>query len=149
MKRILLVCVIASILTACSKDKFKSQPQVEITSFGPSEVFYGQTITLKATVTDKEGDLQDSVYIVRKRFNGQNLLTVDTSIRYDLSTLGFPNKQTIEIQAQFSYGETTEGKIYQAAEDVDRNFSVGIIVIDRAGHRSDYVESKPIILRKS
>lgn len=149
MKRFWLIIVLPVALLACSKDKFKSQPQVEITSFGPSEVYYGENIDLKATVRDKEGDLQDSLYVIRKRFNGTDLLTSDTVV-YNISNFGFPNKQTIEIELQFSYGQTIDGKIYQAAEDAaDRNFVVGLIIQDKAGNKSDYVETKPILLKKS
>ncbi|HVK97148.1 MAG TPA: hypothetical protein VM368_04990 [Flavisolibacter sp.] len=134
-------------LIACSKDKFKTEPQVEIKSLSPSEVRKGGFFSLNAVVRDKEGDLQDSVYLVRKRFNGTSLLTVDT-IRYNINAFGIPNKTQLELQVIFSYGEIREGAIFTNLEGSDRNFAVGIIVRDKAGNKSQYVESDKIVLKR-
>lgn len=150
MKRILIVSVLAIALAACNKDNFKTVPTVKIESIGPSEVTNGDIIQLLATVTDKEGDLQDSVIVVRKKFNGSTLLTVDSSARVSLKGLGSPVKDKIELRISISYGKLLpEYALFQDLErDFDRNFSVGLIVRDNAGNRSEYVESKQIVLKK-
>jgi hypothetical protein len=147
MKAILTFSVLVVLLAACSKDNFKTQPTVQITSFGPGEVHKGMVFTFFADVTDKEGDVQDSVLLVRKRFTGQNLLSVDT-VRYSIANFGVPLKTKIQIEAKFDYGEVVDGTIFQNLESVDRNFAVGIIVRDKAGNKSDYVESNKIVLKK-
>ena len=150
MKKLLLFGAIAFVLAACSKDKFETVPQVTIKEFGPEEVFKGQLIELIATVTDKEGDVQDSVYVVRKRFNASNvLLTVDTT-RYNISSLGTPKKQEIDVQITFLYGELKPevAPIQNLETFADRNFAIGLVVIDKAGNRSQYVESETIVLKK-
>jgi hypothetical protein len=150
MKRILIVSVLAVALAACSKDNFKTVPTVKIESIGPSEVTNGDIIQLLATVTDKEGDLQDSVIVVRKKFNGATLLSVDSSARVSLQGLGSPVKDKIELRISISYGKLLpEYALFQDLErDFDRNFSVGLIVRDNAGNRSEYVESDQIVLKK-
>lgn len=150
MKRILIVSVFAVALAACNKDNFKTVPTVKIESIGPSEVTNGDIIQLLATVTDKEGDLQDSVIVVRKKFNGSTLLTVDSSARVSLKGLGSPVKDKIELRISISYGKLLpEYALFQDLErDFDRNFSVGLIVRDNAGNRSEYVESEQIVLKK-
>lgn len=150
MKRILIVSVLAIALAACNKDNFKTVPTVKIESIGPSEVTNGDIIQLLATVTDKEGDLQDSVIVVRKKFNGSTLLTVDSSARVSLKGLGSPVKDKIELRISISYGKLLpEYALFQDLErDFDRNFAVGLIVRDNAGNRSEYVESKQIVLKK-
>lgn len=147
MKKFFVICVSVILFAACSKDKFKTQPQVTITSLNPAEVIKGQIFTLSATIFDKEGDLQNKVLLVRKRYTGASLLSVDT-VNYDVSSLGFPSKQQIELSAIFSYGNLQAGTIFQNLESVDRNFAVGVIVVDAAGNRSDYVESDKIVLKK-
>lgn len=147
MKRVTLCVVMALALVACRKDKFKSEPQVEIKSLGPDVVQKGQLFTLRAEVTDKEGDLQDSVLLVRKRFAGNVQLTVDT-LRYNLFDFNFPDKQTIEVSAIFSYGELIDGAIFANLESQDRQFAVGMIVRDKAGNRSNYAESNKITLKR-
>jgi hypothetical protein len=150
MKRILLVSVLAVALAACNKDNFKTVPTVKIESIGPSEVTNGDIIQVLATVTDKEGDLQDSVIVVRKKFNGSTLLSVDSSARVSLQGLGSPVKDKIELRISISYGKLLpEYALFQDLErDFDRNFSVGLIVRDNAGNRSEYVESEQIVLKK-
>lgn len=149
MKRVLIYCLFVVAIAACSKDKFKTVPQVTIESFGPQEVRKGQIIQLRVTVTDKEGDLQDSIIIVRKRFNGTTLLSTDSSIRSSLAALGVPVKQKIEIQYFLPYGELLANyKEFQNLESVDRNFKMGIIVRDKEGNRSEYVETEAIVLKK-
>lgn len=149
MKRFFAFFLLLVVVAACNKDKFKTVPQVTIDSFGPAEVRKGQIIQLQATVTDQEGDLQDSLIIVRKRFNGTILLSTDSSIRSSLATLGVPVKQKIEINYLLPYGELLAGfKDFQNLESVDRNFVMGIVIKDVAGNRSEYVESQPIVLKK-
>jgi hypothetical protein len=147
MKKLFVFCVVASAIIACGKDKFKTEPQVEIISFGPSEVNKGELFTLRAIVTDKEGDVQDSVLLVRKRYTGSILLTTDT-LRYSIRELNSPTKTKIEVQAVFSYGELRDNYIFQNLESSDRDLTVGVIVRDKAGHRSAYVESGKILLKK-
>ena len=147
MKKLLVLTVVVLALVACSKDKFKTEPQVEILSLGPSEVNKGEIFTFRAQVRDKEGDLQDSVLLVRKRFAGNVELTVDT-LRYDISSFAFPDKSIIEVSAVFSYGEIRDSYIFANLENQDREFAVGIIVRDKAGNRSEYQESGKILLKQ-
>ena len=146
MKRIIIFCALATIVIACTKDKFKTEPQVENATLGPDEVRKGQLITFKATVRDKEGDIKDSVFIVRKVFTA-GVPKVDT-LRYTLRQFASPYKSEIELNAIFSYGELRDGFIFQNLESIDKEFSVGVIVRDTAGHKSAYVESNKVILKK-
>jgi hypothetical protein len=150
MRSIFIAFVIVFALAACSKDQFKTVPTVRIDSITPSEANNGDIIQVNATVTDKEGDLQDSVIVVRKKYNGSTLLSVDSTARVSLKGLGTPIKDKIELRISISYGKLIpEYAIFQDLErDFDRQFAVGLIVIDNAGNRSDYVESKQITLKK-
>ena len=151
MKRLLLFTATTALLAACGKDKFKTVPQVEIISLGPSEVIKGQLITLRANVTDKEGDVQDSVVFCRKVYNPVNdfLLTTD-SIKGTVASFGIPAKtQEYELQLQLVYGESSQ--VYPTQNNgsgLDRKLSVGVYVKDKAGNRSEYVESAKITLKK-
>ena len=150
MKRILVIGFLLATIVSCNKNKVKTQPQVQINSFGPSEAVSGQTLTLKATITDKEGDVQDSVLLVQKIFNitTSSLLTTDT-LRYSIKDFGTPIESKIELQAIFNYGQIVDGTIYIGQQSVDRNLAIGIIVFDNAGNKSDYVETNKIVLKKS
>jgi hypothetical protein len=148
-RNIFLAFVLLAIFTGCSKTKFESVPQVKVKSLSPGQVFKGDIITLKARVTDKEGDLQDSLLLVFKRFDTDNtsLLSVDT-LRASLNPIDFPDTKDIEVQVQFSYGELQQPYYFLNTESDDRHISFGVIVQDRAGHRSNYDESGQIVLKK-
>lgn len=149
MKKVLFVSAIALVLAACSKDKFQTVPQVTIESITPDQVFNRGIIQMVASVTDKEGDLQDSVLVVRKKYNGAILLTNDTT-RVSIKGLGSPQKDKLELRITISYGQQyPEYAIFQGLEyDFDREFTVGLVVKDNAGNRSEYAESKRITLKK-
>lgn len=148
MKRILVFGVLATVALACNKDNFKTEPQVEIKSLSPNEVVKGQLFTLRAVVRDKEGDAKDSVFLVRKRYTGGVQLGNADTLRYTIEFFGSPFKSEIEISAIFSYGEIRDGYIFQNLESVDRQITIGMIVRDTAGHKSAYVESDKILLKK-
>lgn len=149
MKKLFALFLIAGTLAACSKDKFKTVPQVSIDSITPDEAVNGAIIEMTATITDQEGDIQDSVIVVRKRYNGDTQLTVD-STRLSLKGLGVPAKQKMELRVSVSYGRLIpEYALFQDLErNFDRGFSIGLVVIDNAGNRSEYAESKKIVLKK-
>lgn len=152
MKPFLLFAVVASVVFAsCGKDKFQTVPQVTIKSFGPDEVRKGQIFTLSAEITDKEGDLQDSIILVQKRFTGnvQIPARATDTIPISIAEFRFPNTSSIELQINFSYGEQVPGTfLYGIQENQDRGLVYGLIVQDKAKNKSTYVETRRIILKK-
>jgi hypothetical protein len=151
MKKLFILFLVVLAFSACRKGKFETVPTVTIDSFGPKVVSTGDFFQLRATVTDKEGDVQDSVIIVRKRFSTDgSLLSTDSTRRVSLRGLGTPIKDRIELMITFVYGRLIpEQAITQDLEyNFDRNLTVGLIVVDNAGNRSEYVESEPIRLQK-
>ena len=69
MKKILLPLSGIIFLLACNKDKFKTVPQAEVKSLSPNDVVKGGVFKFVAKITDKEGDLKDTVYLVTKRYD--------------------------------------------------------------------------------
>ena len=148
MKRLFVFCVFATAFFACSKDKFKTEPQVEIKSLSPDVVENDGIFTLRADVSDKEGDLKDTVKVVQKWFAvGSNIALVIDTTTYELKNFTFPESSTIEITLRFSYNEQRNDYILVGGVNQDREYSVGLIVQDEAGHKSEYKESKRILLK--
>jgi hypothetical protein len=147
MKRILGTSIIVIALAACSKDKFETTPTVKIDSFGPNEVIKGQHFRLVATVTDKEGDVKDRPLLIVRKQHLSGIVNVDT-ISQSISQLGTPVLDKFELQVTFNYGELEDGTILQNYDGVEREISIGLIVEDNEGNRSDYVESNRITLKK-
>jgi len=133
---------------ACKKDKFTTEPQLKFKSISPTTVIKGNIINLNVSFTDDEGDIQDSVILVTKRYNiGGGILTSDT-VGLKMDPDGIPVARDGDLNVKFGYGEFITGTFFLNLESVDREASFGLIIRDKAGHRSNYVESDKIMLKK-
>ena len=144
---VLLVLVV--IATACNKDKFTTEPQVEVKSITPETVFNGNIINLKAKYTDDEGDL-DSAYVVYKWYNGATVVKADT-FRYPYSILNLPSDlRRADIEVTFEYNTNNNPDLVPlpGVSVRDTTATFGLILIDKARHRSNYSESTPIRMKK-
>lgn len=145
---LIIATVLAAFLySACTKDKFTTVPQVKAKTIKPGIVIKGQVITFTSSFTDDEGDVQDSVLIVFKRFNSGTPLTNDT-FRLKLDPGQIPKARQGDITVKFGYGELIPETYFINLETIDREASFGIIIRDNAGNRSNYAESDKIILKK-
>ena len=147
--KILFIAVILFVLAACGKDKFKTEPQIEIKSISPSTVFSGDIISMKGKYTDDEGDL-DTVFIVYKWYNGTTIVRADTA-RYPASLLRLPeNTRESDVIMNFEYNTSRFQNTMVSLPGVPRDTTAafGMILKDKAGHRSVYSESDQIRLKK-
>ncbi len=137
------------LFAACKKEKYTTEPQIKFKSISPSVVVKTNIISFVCSFTDQEGDIQDSVLYVFKRYNGAVTLTIDT-VRLKLNPDAIPIGRLGEIELRFSYGEQVNDNsaAFLSLESVDREVSFGLLIRDKAQHRSNYVESGKIILKK-
>lgn len=151
MKKLLLFAFAGVLLAACEKGKFETVPQVTVKSFGPEFVAKGGVFELVTEITDKEGDLLDSVTLVRKRFTGNIQVSprTDDTTRLRVADFGNPVNSTIELRVAFGYGRQIDGtQLYNLQESVERGLVYEITVADKAGNRSTPVETPRITLEK-
>ncbi|MBK8142481.1 MAG: hypothetical protein IPK57_16885 [Chitinophagaceae bacterium] len=144
-----VLIVLVVIATACNKDKFTTEPQVEVKSITPETVFNGNIINLKAKYTDDEGDL-DSAYVVYKWYNGATVVKADT-FRYPYSILNLPSDlRRADIEVTFEYNTNNNPDLVPlpGVSVRDTTATFGLILIDKARHRSNYSESTPIRMKK-
>ncbi|MEY3324438.1 MAG: hypothetical protein RLZ11_752 [Bacteroidota bacterium] len=149
MKRSLLFILITVLVVACSKDKFTSEPKVEIRSIQPATVLSGNVIRLLGSYTDEEGDI-DSVYIVYKWFNGNTATLIDTLMRFPTGRLGIPAQlRQSDIAVEFEYNTYNQTNMLTLPGVTrDTSAALGLILIDKTRKRSNYVESNKIRLKK-
>lgn len=147
---LLTLLILATIIFACNKDKFTTEPQVKITAISPNEVSHGDNIRIRGSFTDDEGDM-DSVYIIRKWFNGDLTVRVDTFKSYTITQLSIPGgTRQGDLEINFSFGllggQYPTLPNWPLAKDTTSSF--GIIMKDMAGHSSNYAESDKVRLKK-
>ncbi len=148
-KGMLLPVLVLFVLAACNKDKFKTEPQVDIKSISPGTVRNGDVISLKGKYTDDEGDL-DSVFVVYKWYNGTAVVRADT-FRYAFSRLGLPaNTRKADIEVNFEYNTNNNPNLVpiSGVSLRDTTATFGLVLKDKAAHRSNYGESDKVRLKK-
>lgn len=149
MKLLSAILILVIIAVACGKDKFTTEPQVEARSISPETVFQGDVITFRSKFTDQEGDL-DSVLIVYKWYNGAASTYVDTS-RETLAAHNLPPKiKDGDLILHYEYNRNTTGypDLPRKPTARDTTATLGLILIDKENHRSNYTESDKIRLTK-
>src|SRR5262245_25071329 len=67
--KLLIVSAIYICLSACQKDKFTTKPQLEFKSVNSDVVGPGQQLIITLRYTDREGDIQNYLYIERNVAN--------------------------------------------------------------------------------
>jgi hypothetical protein len=60
--KILILLVLAVIFNSCNKDKYQDKPQLTLKSVNTSVVNVGSVLTFDIEVTDKQGDIQDTIW---------------------------------------------------------------------------------------
>ena len=143
------IVVVLLLLAGCNKDKFTTEPQVEVKSIQPATVTNGAIIRLLADYTDDEGDL-DSVLVVYKWYNGTTATFIDTLIRYSFSRLNMPtNLRKAEMAVEFEYNTyNQQNMLTLSGVTRDTTATFGVLLIDKTGKRSNYSESNSIRLKK-
>ena len=151
MKRILFILSIVLIVAiACNKDKFQTKPTLEIKSFNTTTVPFNGNFVVNLKAFDKEGDVQDSLIIIRTRINKRVVPTLRDTIRYQFPI--FPNNSTIEIQASIEYQNFLSAQNppfipgSSPPKREDDTLLVRFAVRDKAGNTSDTTQPQQIIV---
>jgi hypothetical protein len=153
MKRIFIIALALVAIVACNKDKFQTKPQVTIKSYNLTQVPFNAPLIFTLEVTDKEGDVDDSMFVIRQRLNKKNTTLPSTS-RFDIPT--FPDKASAEFTLSYRYAfELTGGLLpidipgtgTPAKKEVD-TLIFKFVVKDKAGNRSDTTTSQPIYVER-
>ena len=138
-------------ILSCKKDKYTTDPQVTVKSISPGQVVLGDIMTLDAKYTDDQGDV-DSALIVYKWYDiDATTVTMSDTFRYSLSGLNIPVKtRQADMSVQFEYGSVNNPNGYPTFSSVvqDTTATLGLILVDKANHRSNYSESGKIRLIK-
>ena len=101
--RIGLALIIVFGMIACGKDKFQTIPQLTLRAKSPEVVPVNGTLRLNIEYTDKEGDVSDTVFIVRQRLNVRGPLLLQPS-PYDIPEFPHTDKGEFEISLAYQVG---------------------------------------------
>jgi len=147
----MLVVIVALTILACGKDKFQTVPQLKIKSKSADVVSLNENLRVTIEYTDKQGDVDDSLIIVRQRLNVKKPLTLAPS-PYKIPT--FPDTQKGEFEVNFRYNfDLTVGltPIPIPGSNPQQNepdtMVLKFVARDKAGNKSDTVTTNVIVRR--
>ena len=151
MKKLTFACFVLVVLFACSKDKYQTAPQISIKSISNTVVPVNGGTTITLSYTDKEGDISDSLFFVKKRLNQTVVKTTRDTIAYKIPD--FPNYDKGEIDMALTYifdlqSAETPPPIQGSNPSVPQpdTLVLKIWIHDKAGHTSDTVTTGQIVV---
>ena len=142
MKTIITVAVIIALtIIACGKDRFQTVPQLRLKSRNSDIVQLNETFRLNIEFTDKEGDVTDTLFIVRQRLN---IKRPETKIASPYKIPDFPKTDKGEFEITMEYQRDLVlalGAISIPGSNPQRNeidtLLLKIVAKDKAGNKSD------------
>jgi hypothetical protein len=150
MKKFLVAFTLLMLLIACDKDKFETKPQIKIVSVNRDVVEKNGSLQFLLEFTDKEGDVDDSLFVIRQRLNKRGPVTLFPS---PYGVPEFPNQSKGEIQVTLAYSEGLTFGISplripgsNPAEFEPDTMRFKFVLKDKARNVSDTATSKNIIV---
>ena len=151
MKNMRYITICAGILLAlaCSKDKPETKPSIKIKSISSDVVPLNGDLQIVLEFTDKEGDVNDSLFVKKIR---TNKIPASSTIRdsFWLQVPDFPSKSNGEILLNLTYQNhlisanppPTDNQGKKIADTLIFRFALQ----DKAGHTSDTISTTPIVI---
>jgi len=154
--KILIVSILTILMTACNKDQFTTKPQLEFDNVNTNVVAVGSDFIITLKYRDKEGDIQDSIYVERHAVNCTDTLRALYAIPSNVPKI---KNGEGEIVISYSYGgdfpafELIGDPVCGLndppdAPKVNDTCIYRFALSDRAGNTSDTISSPPIVILK-
>jgi len=148
LKQIIPVFLIL-IITACSKDKFTTEPQIEIKSMSTEVVPANSGIRFTIEFRDKEGDMNDSLFVKKVRLNQR---VVETNLDSFWTKIpSFPKHTEGEFLVDLNYQSIISATFPPSVpgnpnEREPDTLVVKFLAKDAEGNKSDTVTSDRVIV---
>jgi len=149
MKSIISISALFILILACKKDKFETKPQITIVSVTDKFIPFNGSIDVTLEFTDKEGDVNDSLFVIRERINRRGPL-VRSPLPYKIPA--FPNTSKGEFFVSLDYRTLTLNlsPIRIIGSNPVRNepdtMNLKFVAKDQAGNKSDTATVANVII---
>ncbi len=143
--KILIVLIGIIIITACNKDKYTDAPQISLKSVNTTVLYPNNVLTFDITVTDKQGDVQDTIWVQKITANcSLSDFTQSYPVPYFNPTKNF--KGVFELS--YAYGIGTNYPPIKEPSCFRQNDTCvfKFWMKDLANHQSDTITTPTIIL---
>lgn len=132
----------------CNKDKFQTKPTISIKSLSGDFIPLNGSLVVTLECTDKEGDVQDSVIVIKKRLNKRVVATLRDTLRFKFPV--FPATPRTELLITLDYQNILSAQnppFIPGSSPAQRELDTLILrmaVKDKAGNVSDTITSAQI-----
>jgi len=136
-----LLAIVVFVVVACGKDKFQTIPQLKLKSRSTDIVSLNSSLVLDVEFTDKEGDVSDSLLIVRQRLNVRGATQLP-ALPYGIPDFPHTDKGQFEVTLGYQFGLVLGLSPLRipgsnpARNEVD-TLRLKIVARDKAGNKSD------------
>lgn len=147
---LVVLSVLAAAVLACNKDKFQTKPTISIKSINTEVVPLNGSFIITLECTDKEGDVKDTLVIIKNRINKRTTRTVRDTLWYQFPD--FPNNMRTEIVATLNYQDILSAEFppvipgSNPPQNERDTLILKLAVQDNAGNRSDTISTRQIIV---
>lgn len=139
--KILLTIILIGFLLACKKNVYNTKPTIKIASVNTNVVAVGGTLTFNLKVTDKEGDVTDTLFVKKIRINKRVRATLRDS--FALKIPDAPNSSDGTVRVDFTY----QNYLISASSPIENDTLLFKFALkDKAKNISDTVISGPIVI---
>ncbi|MEP6844857.1 MAG: hypothetical protein ABI861_02600 [Panacibacter sp.] len=153
--KILILSVITILMAGCKKGQFTTKPQLKFDSFNTNVVTSPGQLIMTLNYTDKEGDIQDTIYVERRSVN----CSTDTLRAFYAIPSNVPEKTNAEGKIVISYsyapdqqfpdiGDPKCGLNDPPGTKTNDTCIYRFALSDKAGNVSDTVSSPPVVIVK-
>ncbi|MEO6070230.1 MAG: hypothetical protein ABIN57_11600 [Chitinophagaceae bacterium] len=150
MKKYIFTFLVLVAIIACNKEKFQTKPTLKVLSSNTKKVPLSGTLSVKLEFTDKEGDVSDSLLVIRQRINKRMPVTLK-ALPYKIPDFPKTTKGEINIFMDY-YGDLTLqlDAIRIPGSNPSRNepdtMNIKFVAKDKGGHYSDTASLNNIII---
>jgi hypothetical protein len=146
--KILIVFLIVTILASCKKDQYTTAPQLTFNSVNSTSLQKGNLLTFEIGFTDKEGDVQDTMWI--QRISKICPSDVSRTIPYPIPNFTAVSYLKGVFEVSYAYNLINAGYPVIGTCVASKNDTsyFRFWIKDLAGHTSDTISSPNITFQK-
>lgn len=147
--KLLILGVIVTIFSACSKDTYTTKPQISIKSISSTTLSTGSVLLFQIHFTDKEGDIQDTLWI--QKFSRVCPGTAGVQFTAASKVPDFTGTSNLEgiLEIGFGYNANVQG--YNTISGCGNKTDTAYFKFwlkDKANNISDTITTENIVLLK-
>lgn len=142
-----LAGLVVLLFAGCSKDGITTRPKLIFKSVSSTHLEYNQDIAFTFEFSDKEGDFNDSIRVVKASSSPCEAPSFADSVTYKMPDVSSQKNRVGELEIRMSY-QIDLAAVPCDGSDTLETAVFKFLISDRAGNRSDTAYSPPITIVK-